>query len=82
MCADQVIDYASQTQALIVTEFDGLEPLLYPLLRRDLSRSGPRAVVAIGEAVATLTLLKLTVLAARHPGLSGQSAAELACEIS
>jgi hypothetical protein len=35
-------------QALIVTEVDALEPLLYPLLRRDLARSGPRSMVQIG----------------------------------
>lgn len=34
---------------LIVSEVDGVLPLLYPLLRKDLFRQGPRQVVQIGE---------------------------------
>jgi dynein heavy chain 2 len=34
---------------LVVTEVDKVPPLLYPLLRKDLSWSGPRKVVAVGD---------------------------------
>merc|ERR1719253_256724 len=34
---------------MIVQEVDGIETFLYTLLRRDLSRQGPRLVVQIGE---------------------------------
>jgi hypothetical protein len=40
-------------QALIVTEADALEPLLVPLLRRDLARSGPRTVITIGACASS-----------------------------
>ena len=36
-------------KTLIINEVDGVLPLLYPLLRKDLVRQGPRSVVAIGE---------------------------------
>ena len=36
-------------KTLIVQEVDGVEPVLYPLLRKDLSSQGPRHVVQIGE---------------------------------
>ena len=36
-------------KTLIVQEVDGVEPVLYPLLRKDLASQGPRHVVQIGE---------------------------------
>lgn len=36
-------------KTLIVTEVDRLEPMLYPLVRRDFTRQGPRLVVQIGD---------------------------------
>jgi dynein heavy chain 2, cytosolic len=36
-------------KTLLVLEADGVEPMLYPLCRRDLSHQGPRYVVTIGE---------------------------------
>jgi len=36
-------------KVVIVQEVDGIEPFLFPLLRRDLSRQGPRQVVQLGE---------------------------------
>ena len=36
-------------KTLIVTEVDGLEPMLYPLVRKDFTMQGPRMVVQIGE---------------------------------
>ncbi len=36
-------------KVLLVSDVDRIEPLLYPLLRRDLERQGPRQVVQIGD---------------------------------
>ncbi|XP_041357041.1 cytoplasmic dynein 2 heavy chain 1-like isoform X2 [Gigantopelta aegis] len=36
-------------KTLIIQELDGIEPILYPLLRGDLTAQGPRYVVQIGE---------------------------------
>lgn len=36
-------------KTLVVLEVDGVEPMLFPLVRRDLRRQGPRWVVQIGE---------------------------------
>ena len=36
-------------KTLIIQEVDGVEPLLYPLLRKDLTSQGPRSVVQLGE---------------------------------
>ncbi|CAF1020652.1 unnamed protein product, partial [Adineta ricciae] len=36
-------------KTLIVQEVDGVEPVLYPVLRKDLASQGPRHVVQIGE---------------------------------
>ena len=38
-------------KTLVVQEADGIEPLLYPLIRKDLESQGPRFVVQIGEKV-------------------------------
>ena len=36
-------------KTLVVLEVDGVEPLLYPLCRRDLSHQGPRFIVNVGD---------------------------------
>lgn len=36
-------------KTLIIQEVDGVEPLLYPLLRKDLMSQGPRFVVQLGD---------------------------------
>lgn len=36
-------------KSLIIQEVDGVEPLLYPLLRKDLTCQGPRFVVQLGD---------------------------------
>jgi dynein heavy chain 2 len=36
-------------KTLLITEVDGVEPMLYPLCRRDLCHQGPRFVVAVGD---------------------------------
>ncbi|XP_041658498.1 cytoplasmic dynein 2 heavy chain 1 isoform X2 [Cheilinus undulatus] len=38
-------------KTLIIQEMDGVEPVLYPLLRKDLISQGPRYVVQIGDKV-------------------------------
>ena len=38
-------------KTLVIQEVDGVEPLLYPLIRKDLESQGPRFVVQIGEKV-------------------------------
>ncbi|KAM3616881.1 uncharacterized protein V6R79_025341 [Siganus canaliculatus] len=38
-------------KTLIIQEMDGVEPVLYPLLRKDLIAQGPRYVVQIGDKV-------------------------------
>ena len=38
-------------KTLIVQEVDGVEPVLYPILRKDLAAQGPRHVVQIGEKI-------------------------------
>ena len=36
-------------KTLIIQEVDGVEPILYPVLRKDFTSQGPRFVVQIGE---------------------------------
>ncbi len=36
-------------KTLVIQEVDGVEPLLYPLLRKDLTSQGPRFVVQLGD---------------------------------
>ena len=36
-------------KTLIIQEVDGVEPLLYPLMRKDLASQGPRSVVQLGD---------------------------------
>ncbi|XP_034521541.1 LOW QUALITY PROTEIN: cytoplasmic dynein 2 heavy chain 1 [Ailuropoda melanoleuca] len=38
-------------KTLVIQEMDGVEPVLYPLLRRDLVAQGPRYVVQIGDKI-------------------------------
>lgn len=45
-------------KTLVVAEVDRLEPILFPLLRRDLDRQGPRFVVQVGQGGGWLGCLK------------------------
>lgn len=36
-------------KTLVVSEVDRMDPILHPLLRRDLERQGPRMVVHVGD---------------------------------
>ncbi|CAB1119429.1 unnamed protein product [Ectocarpus sp. CCAP 1310/34] len=38
-------------KTLLVLECDGVEPMLYPLIRQDLVHQGPRYVVQVGDKV-------------------------------
>ncbi|XP_037123246.1 cytoplasmic dynein 2 heavy chain 1 isoform X1 [Syngnathus acus] len=54
-------------KTLIIQEMDGVEPVLYPLLRRDLIAQGPRYVVQIGEKVIDYNEDFRLFLATRNP---------------
>lgn len=54
-------------KTLIISEVDGVEPLLYPLLRKDLSRQGPRMVVPVGEKLVDYNENFRVFLATRNP---------------
>ncbi|KAI5098641.1 cytoplasmic dynein 2 heavy chain 1, partial [Silurus meridionalis] len=54
-------------KTLIIQEMDGVEPVLYPLLRRDLIAQGPRYVVQIGEKVVDYNEDFRLFLATRNP---------------
>lgn len=41
-------------KTLLLTECDGVEPMLYPLVRKDLVHQGPRYVVQVGDKVSGL----------------------------
>ncbi|CAM9785546.1 unnamed protein product, partial [Sphacelaria rigidula] len=38
-------------KTLLILECDGVEPMLYPLARKDLVHQGPRYVVQVGDKV-------------------------------
>ncbi|KAI4889837.1 hypothetical protein NFI96_027314, partial [Prochilodus magdalenae] len=54
-------------KTLIIQEVDGVEPVLYPLLRRDLIAQGPRYVVQIGDKVVDYNEDFRLFLATRNP---------------
>ncbi|KAM6946318.1 LOW QUALITY PROTEIN: cytoplasmic dynein 2 heavy chain 1 [Aplochiton taeniatus] len=54
-------------KTLIIQEMDGVEPVLYPLLRKDLIAQGPRYVVQIGDKVIDYNEDFLLYLATRNP---------------
>ncbi|XP_026994578.2 cytoplasmic dynein 2 heavy chain 1 isoform X2 [Tachysurus fulvidraco] len=54
-------------KTLIIQEVDVVEPVLYPLLRRDLITQGPRYVVQIGEKVVDYNEDFRLFLATRNP---------------
>ncbi|XP_035389840.1 cytoplasmic dynein 2 heavy chain 1 isoform X3 [Electrophorus electricus] len=54
-------------KTLIIQELDGVEPVLYPLLRRDLIAQGPRYVVQIGDKVIDYNEDFRLFLATRNP---------------
>ncbi|CAG6004611.1 unnamed protein product [Menidia menidia] len=54
-------------KTLIIQEMDGVEPVLYPLLRRDLIAQGPRYVVQIGDKVIDYNENFRLFLATRNP---------------
>ncbi|KAM9852784.1 cytoplasmic dynein 2 heavy chain 1 isoform 4-T4 [Aulostomus maculatus] len=54
-------------KTLIIQEMDGVEPVLYPLLRRDFIAQGPRYVVQIGDKVIDYNEDFRLFLATRNP---------------
>ena len=54
-------------KTLFVREADRVEPLLYPLLRRDLTHQGPRLVVQIGDKAVDFNERFRLFLASRSP---------------
>uniref|UniRef100_W5MJK1 Cytoplasmic dynein 2 heavy chain 1 n=1 Tax=Lepisosteus oculatus TaxID=7918 RepID=W5MJK1_LEPOC len=54
-------------KTLIIQEMDGVEPVLYPLLRRDLIAQGPRYVVQIGDKIIDYNEEFRMFLATRNP---------------
>ncbi|XP_059389922.1 dynein cytoplasmic 2 heavy chain 1 isoform X3 [Carassius carassius] len=54
-------------KTLVIQEMDGVEPVLYPLLRRDLIAQGPRYVVQIGDKVIDYNEDFRLFLATRNP---------------
>ncbi|XP_058887125.1 cytoplasmic dynein 2 heavy chain 1-like [Acipenser ruthenus] len=54
-------------KTLVIQEMDGVEPVLYPLLRRDLIAQGPRYVVQIGDKIIDYNEEFRLFLATRNP---------------
>ncbi|XP_068122972.1 cytoplasmic dynein 2 heavy chain 1 isoform X2 [Hyperolius riggenbachi] len=54
-------------KTLIIQEMDGVEPVLYPLLRKDLIAQGPRYVVQVGEKTIDYNEEFRLFLATRNP---------------
>nr|BCL66104.1 cytoplasmic dynein 1b heavy chain [Volvox africanus] len=54
-------------KTLLVAEVDKLEPILYPLLRKDLDRQGPRFVVQVGDKAADYNDTFRLYLVTRNP---------------
>ena len=54
-------------KSLMILEVDGIEPLLYPLIRRDFSLLGSRSVVQIGEKVVEFNETFRLFLVTRNP---------------
>jgi dynein heavy chain 2 len=70
-------------KTLLALEADGLEPLLYPLARRDLVHQGPRHVVYVGDKVLDFNDGFRLILVTRNPSPNlPPSAAALVCEIN
>lgn len=54
-------------KTLIILEIDSVEPFLYPLVRKDLLRQGPRFVVSLGEKVIDYNENFRLILVTRNP---------------
>nr|XP_023648221.1 cytoplasmic dynein 2 heavy chain 1 isoform X1 [Paramormyrops kingsleyae]XP_023648222.1 cytoplasmic dynein 2 heavy chain 1 isoform X1 [Paramormyrops kingsleyae] len=70
-------------KTLIIQEVDGVEPVLYPLLRRDLIAQGPRCVVQIGDKVVDYNEEFRLFLVTRNPSpLIPPDAASVVTEVN
>jgi dynein heavy chain 2, cytosolic len=54
-------------KALVILEVDGVEPMLYPLCRRDLCHQGPRYTVSVGDKVVDFNECFRLFLVTRNP---------------
>lgn len=67
-------------KTLVVTDVDGIAPLLYPLLRGDLVRSGPRFAVHLGDKTVDYNEAFRLYLITRNPEIAiPPDAAPLLC---
>eukprot|EP00501_MAST-03F_sp_TOSAG23-6_P000982 GSMAST32.ASY1.ANO1.1018.1 assembled CDS len=57
-------------KTLMLMEVDGVEPMLYPLVRRDFSRQGSRLVVQIGEKTIDFNEKFVMYMVTRNPNPS------------
>ncbi|XP_051782842.1 cytoplasmic dynein 2 heavy chain 1 isoform X2 [Erpetoichthys calabaricus] len=70
-------------KTLIIQEMDSVEPVLYPLLRKDLIAQGPRYVVQIGDKVIDYNEEFRLFLATRNPNpLIPPDAASVVTEVN
>ena len=56
-------------KTLVIQEVDKIEPLLFPILRKDLQRQGPRFVVAIGEKTIDFSEQFQLFMVTRNPSM-------------
>uniref|UniRef100_A0A7S0W0F2 Cytoplasmic dynein 2 heavy chain 1 n=2 Tax=Hemiselmis TaxID=77924 RepID=A0A7S0W0F2_9CRYP len=56
-------------KTLVIQEVDKIEPLLFPILRKDLQRQGPRWCVAIGEKVLDFSEQFQLFMVTRNPAM-------------
>ena len=54
-------------KTLLITEVDGIEPLLFPLIRRDLLHQGPKLVVNVGDKQIDFSENFRLILVTRNP---------------
>eukprot|EP00743_Colponemidia_sp_Colp-15_P007052 GILK01007609.1.p1 GENE.GILK01007609.1~~GILK01007609.1.p1 ORF type:complete len:2172 (-),score=437.61 GILK01007609.1:43-6558(-) len=70
-------------KTLIIQEVDNIDPMLFPLLRRDLIKQGPRFVVQLGDKLLDYNDSFHLVLCTRDSHMIlAPSAASLVCEVN
>ncbi|CAM9184751.1 unnamed protein product, partial [Discosporangium mesarthrocarpum] len=70
-------------KTLLVLEADGLDPMLYPLVRRDLMHQGPRYVVQVGDKLMDYNENFRLFMVTRHPKPDlPPDASALVCEVN
>ena len=70
-------------KTLLIFDVDGLEPMLYPLARKDLQNAGPRKIVALGDKQLDFNENFRMLLVTRNPSPDlPPDAAALICEVN